>query len=57
MLILENILFFQYKKMFFEKNNFPKISALFFWNYFMPNLLVGYGICLQNLIPTRCVEH
>jgi hypothetical protein len=48
MLILENI--FQYsfifsvKCFFVEKNNFPKISALFFWNYFMPNLLVGYGI-------------
>ena len=36
--------YFQCKIFFVEKNNFLKISALFFWNYFIPNLLVGYGI-------------
>jgi hypothetical protein len=52
MLILENIL--QYSFIFsvkkkFEKNNFPKISASFFWNYFMPNLLVGCGNLLDSI--------
>jgi hypothetical protein len=45
MLISANIL--QYSFIFsirkIEKNNFPKISALFFCNYYMPNLLPGFG--------------
>jgi hypothetical protein len=36
--------YFQCKKILFEKNIFPKILALLFWNYFMPNLLPGYSI-------------
>jgi hypothetical protein len=41
MLILDSILqysfIFRVKFFFFEKNNFPNISTLYFWNYFMPN--------------------
>jgi hypothetical protein len=35
--------YFQCKNNNFEKKKNPKISALFFWNYFMPNLLPSYG--------------
>ena len=48
MLIFGNIFqiffIFNEKNLFLEKINFPKISALLFWNYFMPNLLLGNGI-------------
>jgi hypothetical protein len=37
------LFYFQCKNIFFEKNNFCNISALYFLNYFMPNLLPGNG--------------
>jgi hypothetical protein len=46
MLILESILQYSFIfsiKIFVLKKKNPNISALYFWNYFMPNLLPGYG--------------
>jgi hypothetical protein len=62
MLILENI--FQYSfifnvKFFFEKKNKKNNLVLFFWNYFMPNLLVGYGTpatYIERKIPKKILK-